>query len=300
MKYGLLGYPLGHSISPYIHRRFFELCGVTDCEYNLYEVNPEELALKGSVLKELSGFNVTIPYKLEIIPYLARLDESAKRYGSVNCVHFDPVKSEFVGYNTDGYGFLKSLQELGASLEGAKVLLLGCGGTGRMMAIEAAHAGADLTIAINHTQESERAAANLSREITAITGKPLSNPAPIGQTGQIQPTRMRITYTDRLTIVNRYDIVLNATPCGMFPNVDEIPIVPEIFGKVNYLFDAIYNPNPTKLMLEAEKRGVQVIGGLSMLIHQAAKSQMIWNGVQIDDNIIKTICFDSEHQLQKL
>ncbi|MCL2037174.1 MAG: shikimate dehydrogenase, partial [Oscillospiraceae bacterium] len=167
-KFGLLGYPLGHSLSPFIHSRFFQLCGIgeiAEYEYKLYEVSPGELSLKGSDIKQLNGFNVTIPYKTEIIPYLARLDSSAQRYNSVNCVNFEG--NEYVGYNTDVYGFLKSIEELGADLS-AKVLLLGCGGTGRMMAIEAISAGADLTLAIRRSPTSEKSAAALSRELNEI------------------------------------------------------------------------------------------------------------------------------------
>jgi shikimate dehydrogenase len=279
-KFGLLGYPLGHSVSPYIHSRLFHFCGLTDREYSLYEINPDQLSFKGDCIRQLTGFNVTIPYKLEIIPFLHRLDSSAERYGAVNCVHFDGA--EYIGYNTDGYGFLKSVDELGTSLESAKVLLIGCGGTGRMMAIEAVSAGAELIIAIQHTPEAEKAAATLSHELSSINrgGVPV-----------------RITYSDRLNLVNRYDILLNASPCGMFPNVDEIPIVPEILNKVDFLFDAIYNPSPTKLIAEGDKRGVKTLGGLPMLVHQAAMSQMIWNGSQISDNIVRAIISECKQQL---
>jgi shikimate dehydrogenase len=284
-KFGLLGYPLQHSISHFIHRRFFALNGLTDYEYDLYEVNPEELSFRGDCIKQLNGFNVTIPYKLEIVPYLNRLDISAERYGAVNCVGLEESArgTEFIGYNTDGYGFLKSIEELGAGLESAKVLLIGCGGTGRMMAIESVLAGADLTIAIRHTAEAEKAAARLSQEMSETAAK----------TG----SKIRITYTDRLNIANRYDIVLNSTPCGMFPNVDEIPIVAEILNKVSYLFDAVYNPTPTKLIHEGDKRGLSTLGGINMLVHQAALSQKIWNGVQISDNIIRAIINESRQQV---
>ncbi|MCL1789390.1 MAG: shikimate dehydrogenase [Oscillospiraceae bacterium] len=290
-KFGLLGYPLGHSVSDYIHRRIFELCGITDCEYNLYEVNPDELSLKGGLMKELHGFNVTIPYKTAIIPFLDRLDETASGYGSVNCVKYHEDFGEYVGYNTDGYGFLKSIEVLGATLKGAKVLLLGCGGTGRMMASEAIKAGAELTVAIRREPSEEKAAANLSREIVGTDGSGLKNKngqfvtAVIGSLGNTLPParRMRITYADTLNTVNDYDLLLNATPCGMYPNVDEMPLFPEILGKVKYLFDAIYNPTPTKLVAEAQKRGVKTLNGMTMLVHQAAISEVIWNGARISD-----------------
>ena len=291
-KYGLLGSPLGHSVSDYIHRRIFELCGMSDCEYNLYEVNPNELSLKGELIKELNGFNVTIPYKTAIIPFLDRLDDTALSYGAVNCVKYHDETNEYVGYNTDGYGFLKSIEALGLTIgPDTKVLLLGCGGTGRMMAIEAIKAGAELTVAIRRNPDEEKAAAAFSSEILGSGGSGLQNKngqfvtatLPL-QSNVLPPARrMRITYVDTLNVSSSYDLLLNATPCGMFPNVDEIPIFPEILGKVEYLFDAIYNPTPTKLVSEAKKRGVKALCGMTMLVHQAAISELIWNGARISD-----------------
>jgi shikimate dehydrogenase len=268
-KFGLLGYPLGHSVSDYIHRRIFELCGLTDYEYKFYEINPGELSLKGSCLRELHGFNVTIPYKTEIIPYLSRLDKSAVSYGSVNTVNC--VDYDYMGYNTDGYGFLKSIELLGASLS-SKVLLLGCGGTGRMMAIEAIKSGAELTLAIRRdSPDSEKKAAKLANDLSS------------------EKSKIKIIYTDNLNVTNSYDLLLNATPSGMNPDIDGIPITPAILSKVNYIFDAVYNPYPTKLIVEGEKRGVKAIGGLHMLVHQAVMAERIWNDIQLSDNEVNQL-----------
>jgi len=295
-KYGLLGYPLGHSLSHFIHRRIFQLCGITDCEYDLYEVKPDELSLKGGSIKELSGFNVTIPYKTQIIPFLNRLDASAEQYGAVNCVKYIERDGEYIGYNTDGYGFKKSIEELGASLN-SKILLLGCGGTGRMMAIEAIKAGADLTLAIRRSESAQKAAAKLSQEIREITGEFFAKTSQLNLNSQ---ARLRITYIDQINITNSYDLLINATPSGMFPDVDEMPIPPDILGKVDYLFDAIYNPCPTKLITEAEKRGVKTLGGMPMLVYQAAMAETIWhseNDMKISNNIIRNIIEECKQQL---
>ena len=142
-KYALLGYPLGHTMSPPIHKRLFELDGKPDSEYEVCEIPPEKLAERSEYLNSLNGYNITIPYKVDIIKYLDGLDESAKRYNSVNCVVNRDGKN--IGYNTDCSGFLRSLEAGGAKL-GGRVLQIGCGGVGRMMAIEAALHGAELTI----------------------------------------------------------------------------------------------------------------------------------------------------------
>lgn len=275
-KFGLMGYPLEHSISPFIHRRLFELGGLTDCEYELYAVEPHELSQKADEIKELQGFNVTIPYKVEIIPYLDHLDESAKRYGSVNCVK---TLDGSVGYNTDVYGFLKSIETLGASLE-SKVLMLGCGGVGRMFAIEAALAGAELTVAIRRDSAEEKAAARVSGEIYELNGR-----------------AVKITYADRLNAANSYDLLLNATPCGMFPNIDETPLNPDLLNKVDFVFDAVYNPSPTKLVLEALKRGKRAIDGLTMLVYQAAQAEEIWNSIRFEEDDLADIIERAKCQL---
>jgi shikimate dehydrogenase len=294
-KFGLLGYPLGHSISDYIHRRIFELCGLTDCEYSLYEVNPEELSLKGGKIKELSGFNVTIPYKSRIIPFLTRLDESAARYEAVNCVRYLESTGEYIGYNTDVHGFLKSVEVLGADL-GGKVLLLGCGGTARMMAFEAIGAGADLTVAIRRDSQEEKAAAKLSREIGEVLGRFFAKTSQLGLNAR---AKLRITYADRLNIADRYDLLLNATPCGMYPDTDALPVSPDILGKVKHLFDAVYNPVTTKLVSEAEKRGVIASGGLTMLVHQAIMAEKIWNDVRLGDKAVENLIEGAREELER-
>mgnify|MGYP000797708990 FL=1 len=142
-KFGILGHPLGHSLSPQIHTALFALDGET-VDYQMYDIAPEELHDKFDFLATLDGFNITIPHKVSIIDFCDRLDAGAQRYRSVNCIKVG--KDEKIGYNTDVIGFTKSIAALGASLN-SRVLLIGCGGVGRMMAIETALEGGDLTIA---------------------------------------------------------------------------------------------------------------------------------------------------------
>lgn len=143
-KYAILGETLKHTMSPPIHARLFELKG-REFEYEILEVKPEELKDKAEYLNSLNGYNITIPHKIGIIDYTDELDQSAKRYHSVNCV--DNKNGRHVGYNTDCDGFLRTVRAMNIDFTG-KILLIGCGGVGRMMAIEAALAGADLYIAV--------------------------------------------------------------------------------------------------------------------------------------------------------
>ena len=141
-QYTLIGHPLGHSMSPFIHERLFAMAG-REASYTLTDIAPEHLAGKEPYLRSLQGFNITIPHKMAIIPIVDELDESAKRYNSVNCVANQNGK--LIGYNTDCDGFTMSVKEY--PMDG-KVLLIGCGGVGRMIATEALRHGANLTIGI--------------------------------------------------------------------------------------------------------------------------------------------------------
>ena len=141
-KFGLIGYPLGHSMSPLIHRELFRSSGL-EASYELFEISPEKLPQSRQELEKFSGFNITIPHKTAIIPLTDNLGESAERYNSVNCIH--NLDGKFTGYNTDCDGFLRSVS--GMPLDG-KVLILGCGGVGRMIAIETALHGGEITLAV--------------------------------------------------------------------------------------------------------------------------------------------------------
>ena len=257
-EYRLIGYPLSHSISPIIHKRLFELSGNLDARYSLIEIEPSQMKENFQNLFNLSGFNVTIPYKEFVYEHLKELDESAKRYGSVNVVHKN-ADGICKGYNTDVYGFLKAIYSMGASLK-SNVLLLGCGGVGRMMAIETAIKGGNLTIAVR--QSSNEKALKLKQEIE----------------NSYKDIRVEIVDINNIP-KKKYDLLINSTPSGMYPNIYDIPIDPTICAYTTYLFDAIYNPKETVLMKAAKIYGAKVLGGMSMLIWQAVAAHEIWDNV---------------------
>ena len=143
-RFAILGYPLGHTMSPPIHERLFVL-GKQQAEYEVLQTPPEQFEALWPYLRQLDGFNITIPYKQQIIPFCARLDDTAKRYGAVNVVD---GKNGGTGYNTDCVGFLRSLE--GIPLQG-EVLIAGAGGVGRMFAIESARHGARVTLAVRRS-----------------------------------------------------------------------------------------------------------------------------------------------------
>lgn len=274
-SYALIGYPLGHSLSPQIHSKLFELADL-EADYKLTEIKPEELKDKYEYLKSLKGFNITIPHKIPIIGFCDELSEGAGRYGSVNCVKNENGKS--VGYNTDVLGFVKSIEQLGASLS-SRVCILGCGGVGRMMAIEAARQGAELTIAVR--TEDIPVARNLQSEINSLLPK-----------ASVRVIELREMKSD-----SGYDLVVNATPVGMYPKTEFSPLLKEQLEGVKYLFDAVYNPTETLLSKYAKEMGARVSTGMAMLVLQAVSAHEIWNGSSYEQKDIETLISNMEKQV---
>lgn len=269
-SYALIGYPLGHSMSPRIHKKLFELAGIK-ADYELKEIKPEDLKNGYDYLRSLTGFNITIPHKIPIIDFCSELSEEAKRYESVNCVKNFDGKS--VGYNTDCIGFVKSIEQLGASLN-SKVCLLGCGGVGRMMAVEAALNGAELTIAVR--KEDIDIARSVAAELKTI--------APQNETEVMLLPEVK----------GGYDLVINATPLGMYPKTEGSALQKEQLQDVKYLFDAVYNPKETTLSKYAKEMGVKVSTGMAMLVLQAVAAHEIWNGSEYKESDIEALIKDME------
>lgn len=266
-KFALIGHPLGHTMSPPIHKRLFELSG-TSADYEAVDIAPERLAEKFDEILKYVGVNVTIPHKISVIPFLNSLDPGAARYGSVNVID---CKSK-TGYNTDVIGFTRAIAGLGSKLSG-KTLLLGCGGAGRMMAIETAFCGGDLTIAV---RESDLDAARaLAGEIHDKTGRG-ANVAKISDIGGS----------------DKFDLLLNATPVGMFPNVNACPVSEAVVKNAACVFDAVYNPRETMLVKCARDAGVPAGGGMAMLVFQAAAAHEIWENARYSDEDLKKLISD--------
>lgn len=274
-KYALIGFPLGHSMSPQIHSRLFELAGI-EADYQLTEIKPEELKNRYEYLKSLTGFNITIPHKIAVIDFCNELSEGAKRYGSVNCIKNENGRS--VGYNTDVLGFIKSVERLGTYLS-SRVCILGCGGVGRMMAIEAAHQGAELTIAVR--TEDIRIAYGLRDEI--VQTLPRASVKVI-ELREVKPN-------------DGCDLLVNATPVGMYPNTEFSPLTKEQLEGVKYLFDAIYNPAETLLSKYAKEMGARVSTGMAMLVLQAVAAHEIWNGSVYEQKDIEALISNMEKQV---
>ncbi len=274
-KYAVIGHPIGHTLSPFIHKRLFELSGV-DAVYEAIDIAPENLNRDyDKILKSLSGYNITIPHKQAIIPFLDKIDEKARMYGSVNTVlNRGGVAS---GFTTDPDGFLKALEYAGIELDG-RVVILGCGGVARTMAYEALLKGGRVELAVR--EKSAKKAETLVNEIK----NNLKNPD--------------IKYCFMPELCGDIDTLVNATPVGMSPNTEVMPVDEKILKNCAGVFDAIYNPLDTLLIKTARKNGAKAEGGMTMLVWQAVVSHFHWDGSTYDVKDIEKLCIDAAEELK--
>lgn len=240
MKCGLLGRTLGHSYSPQIHSQLGEYA------YSLFEKEPEELEffLKNG---DFSGLNVTIPYKITVIPYLDDLSPIARRLGAVNTVI--RREGQLIGHNTDYFGFQSMVVQSGLDVHSKKVLVLGSGGA--------------------------------SNTAVAVLEELGANAIVISRTGENNYGNLYL-HADAAVIVN-------ATPVGMYPHVGISPIDLSLFCKLEGVLDIIYNPARTRLLLDAESRGLVTMNGLWMLVAQAKESAEWFTNSSISDAKIQEI-----------
>ncbi|AEF95920.1 shikimate dehydrogenase [Methanotorris igneus] len=264
---GLLGHPVEHSFSPIMHNAAFRDKNL-NYVYLAFDVLPENLkyVIDGAKAMGIVGFNVTIPHKIEIMKYLDEIDENAKLIGAVNTIKIENNKA--VGYNTDGLGARMALEEeIGKKVENKNIIIYGAGGAARAVAFELAKNN-NIIIA-NRTVEKAK---NLAEEIREKLNK----------------TEEEVKYSGLDANLDGIDIIINATPIGMYPNVDVKPIVKaEQMHKDMVVMDLIYNPLETVLLKEAKKAGAKAINGLGMLIYQGAIAFEIWTNEKPNIEVMK-------------
>lgn len=272
--YAVIGHPIGHTMSPFIHKRLFELSGV-DAEYTAIDIAPENLAAEYSeTLKKLDGYNITIPHKQSIIKLIDETDEKAKMYGSVNTVLNSGGKAK--GFTTDPDGFIRAIEAAGITL-GGRIMILGCGGVARTMAYEIALRGLEFEFAVRRQDVGQ--AGLLCLDITR----------------KIPGAKVSFGLIDQ--IIGNVDLLINATPIGMYPNVDEQPVHNCAIGRCKSVFDAVYNPLETVLVKRARANGSVAEGGMSMLVWQAVVSHQHWDGSVYDKADIDRLCLDAAKEL---
>lgn len=253
----LIGHPVEHSFSPPMHNRAFEKLNL-DYVYVAFDVEPANLksAIEGAKALNIKGFNVTIPHKISVMEFLDEIDEVARLIGAVNTIDFKNMK----GYNTDGIGAVEAIEEV-TSIKGKNVVIAGAGGASRAISFYIAKYGADAMTILNRNPLK---AQNLASDV--------SNSGLIGE-----------VKSDSISEINAYladaDILIDTTPVGMHPNVDDEPIATsQNMHEDLVVFDAVYNPNETVLLKEAIKAGAKPVYGIKMLLYQGAESFKIWTG----------------------
>lgn len=276
-KFGLIGYPLGHSISAVIHKAGFESLGV-DASYDILETDPEDLVDRVKFFKHnnYSGFNVTIPLKLPISLFVQEVDKYADIAGAVNTVKINPDKT-FKGYNTDAMGFKKAIPS-SINLEGASVALLGTGGASRAAVLGLSELGVkEIGVYTRNIPNALDYMAYMRRKFPAITF-----------------TAYQI---DAVRDLSKYDMLVNTTPIGMLGrSADMTPVEANVLQTMRegaVVYDVIYNPKKTVLLTNAERLGLKIINGLDMLIYQAISAQEIWLGRTPDFNAMKIAALES-------
>ena len=283
-KAAVIGHPIGHTMSPFIHRRLFGLEGLP-FSYQVLDVPDLPAALP--TLRRLSCFNITIPHKSAILPFLDEVDPAARAFGSVNTVQVRDGRMK--GSTTDGAGCRKALLERGIPLEG-RLLLLGNGGAARALAFEAAQGPGPLRLTIACRETSRPKAAALARDVEGY----LSG---LGKRGSQVFVK---TYRELAGEKGSFDLLLNATSVGMYPKTGESPVPLEVVSRCAAVFDAVYNPAQTELLRLAGEAGAKTVGGMAMLVYQAVAAHEIWYGARFRQEDLAALCRDAQQELSRL
>ena len=273
---GLVGYPLGHSLSPKLHKAALQSCRL-EGDYSLFPIAPnDEQVLKYLLSRvrsgEIHGLNVTIPHKQTVISLLDKLTPTAQAIGAVNTIYMQ--RNKLIGHNTDAQGFLTDLTEFldssprisrNSSLGSRRsALILGAGGSARAVVFALLNEGWDVTIVARRIEQAQGIATLFKEHTLGTTNNP-SN-------------------TDLSNII----LIVNTTPAGMSPDVGQSPWPANIpFPQHAAIYDLVYNPCETKLVRDARSQGLSATTGLGMLIEQAALSFEIWTGYSPSREIMR-------------
>lgn len=266
---GVFGHPAAENPGVVIQEAAFRALGLNLWRFLTIDVEPDKLedAIKGLKAFQMRGINCTIPHKLKVIPYLDELSESAKLIGAVNTIVNDGGK--LFGENTDGKGFMESLRENNVDPKGKKIVILGAGGAARAVSVELSLAGAGSITIVNRPED-----AALAKSLMELLQK-------------IAKKSDFVTWDHTYSVPADTDILVNATPIGLYPNVDEIPnidldtILPGMFVQ-----DVIPNPAITPFLRAADARGARWNTGTGMLINQAAINIELWTGLKPDKPVM--------------
>ncbi len=251
MKYALIGEKLGHSYSKIIHEKYFSIKSM-DSSYDLIEIPSDELEarIKSIVNDGYKGFNVTIPYKIDLMNMCSELCEEAEKIGSVNTINISGGK--MTGYNPDYHGLRLALEYNGVDIKDKAVVVLGTGGASKAVVALCEDLGA--------------------KEITLVSRSPKN-----------EGKHKNISYSS----ISGGDVIINTPPVGMYPNIDASPY--DKLDPFKVAVDLIYNPSETRFLKKAKDLGLKTVNGLYMLVAQALFSESIWNREKLDIDAINKI-----------
>lgn len=255
--YCLIGSPVSKSLSPIINNNYYRIIG-EDNIYLIFDIKEKDLAniVDSFKILNIKGFNVTLPHKINIMKHLDAISREAKILGAVNTVK--NKNGKLIGYNTDGIGFIKSLELERIDVKDKIILILGAGGAANAISTSLSMNSAKHIIIGNRTlSKAEKLAARISNQFPNVT---------------VELDSLELEHISK----EKINMVINCTSVGMYPNADESPIDMDGFSNDLIVYDIIYKPTKTKLMELAEKKGYYTINGISMLINQALCSQEIW------------------------
>lgn len=276
-KLGIIGYPLGHSISTVIQKAGLESIG-EQVQYDVLETTAEDLVDRIKFLKTngYHGFNVTIPLKVPVSMFLNDIDDYANIAGCVNTVKITQNK-ELFGYNTDIYGFKKAIPA-DINLKGKTAGILGTGGAARAAVVGLSEKG------VTNIDFYTRNIINSHQTVNYVRAK-------------FPDVNFNVYQIQNMRSLADTDILVNATPIGMKGYIaDQMALEPKDFDTLKHeapVYDIVYNPTKTVFLKEAEKRGFKIIGGLDMLIYQAERAIEIWTGKTPDAKLMKIAALEA-------
>lgn len=265
--YGLIGNPLGHSLSPLMHNAAFKELRI-DAEYKLFELQEDQIEsfLKSLKSNNIHGLNVTVPYKEKVIPFLYKVSPEAKLIGAVNTIKITPEGLE--GFNTDGAGFIHHLDDMEFDPRGKSIAILGAGGASRAVSVYLAK-GQPRSVSIFDTDKTKlnNLVDHLRQNFGNVDIKAVDSVDELG--------------------IDKCDLLVNATPIGM-KETDPCLVDEKLLHKDMLVYDLIYNPKETKLLKLAREKGAKVSNGLGMLLHQGVLAFEIWTAQEAPVDIMRT------------
>ncbi len=266
----ILGHPITHSMSPLMHNIALQDLDL-DYAYIAFDVAPSNLkgAIKGLKALNVRGINVTIPYKEKVMPYLDRIDSLAEKIGAVNTIKLDD--DLFLGKNTDAEGAIQAINNAGINFSGKDVLLIGSGGAAKAISYALIQNVNKLTILNKTEQNAVKLANRLKKDFKTTIWA-----------GKLNKKILGIE-------IETADILINATPVGMYPYINESVVPKEILHKDLFVFDLLYNPLETRLIKDAKEIGCKTLNGLEMLVNQGALAFKWWTNKTPNKDLMKKI-----------